>query len=439
MRRKRRKRHSLLLPIRRRSMAIGVIALSTLFTASCSGVDALIANSTGSAQEQQVKTVRTEKVTKQKIGDPVEQNGEVLSSVQIGALAKVGGDVEQIVKKRGDAVQEGDVILRLSSPDLKLARDRAALALQAAQDNLAKARSEQEKARKEQEDQKSELRKSITRLEQSLTDLRKGYNKTRNEYDRGQATKAQLDQAEKALQSGELELGLLKEQQRTSSAFGAPPVSTVEQNQAEMTLQQAEQALQQLEVKAPASGVLTEMPIELGMTVAGGAQIGLIEKLDPIKIKVNLSVDAAKFVRSKKELTYYIPETPQRTKAEVSYLASVIDPQTKAYELNLSVPNKDMQLKPGMRVRVELTEEAEQIVLAVPTHAVLKEGDNAYIYVLKGDTAEKRRVELGRLNEPLQEVLSGVQEGEELIVSGLSELKPGEKVTKTNAGQVSGK
>jgi HlyD family secretion protein len=87
-----------------------------------------------------------------------------------------------------------------------------------------------------------------------------------------------------------------------------------------------------------------------------------------------------------------------------------------------------MSLQPGMKVRVQLTNEEEQVVVAIPTRAIFQEGDKTYVFVVKGDQVEKRRIELGRLNEPLQEVLSGVKEKELLVISGQTQLKNNEKV-----------
>lgn len=102
--------------------------------------------------------------------------------------------------------------------------------------------------------------------------------------------------------------------------------------------------------------------------------------------------------------------------------------QTKSYTLELEIPNADRKLKPGMKVQVLLTEENDQNVITVPTLSVVREGGDTFVFVLNGDVAEKRKVELGRLNETIQEVLSGVKEGERLIVSGQHQIKDKEKV-----------
>ncbi|MNG36192.1 hypothetical protein D3C84_1231420 [compost metagenome] len=61
----------------------------------------------------------------------------------------------------------------------------------------------------------------------------------------------------------------------------------------------------------------------------------------------------------------------------------------------------------------------------------MKEGDDAFVFVLSGDTVEKRSIKLGRLNEPNQEVVSGLKEGELVVKTNPSQLINKEKVQMT--------
>jgi RND family efflux transporter MFP subunit len=164
------------------------------------------------------------------------------------------------------------------------------------------------------------------------------------------------------------------------------------------------------------------------MTIQPGTKVGHLQQLDPIRIKAQLTESSAKLVRGKQELIYYVPGSTERPKAKINYLSDSMDAQTKSYELELEVANPTGALKPGTKVQVQLTYEEEQIVITVPTLSVVRESGDSFVFVLVGDTVEKRKVELGRLNELNQEVVSGVKEGEQLVVSGQNQLKDKEKV-----------
>jgi HlyD family secretion protein len=402
-----------------------ILTISFTFIAGCLETTPVKPVSNGVAQNQALKSVKVTKIIKQKIGDPLKRAADVQSSVQFEITAKAAGDITQILKKRGDIVREGEVIIRLDSGAAKFQRENASLAVKNAQDAIQKAK---EKAKTDLINKKLELSKSIQKMEQALVALGRNYNKMRNDFDVGLVTKDELYQTEVQLNNNRMDLDQLKQDQNIQ--VPSEPLTDLETQlkYAQNSLKQVEQSMTYLEVKAPVSGILTGMSLELGMTMQMGSNIGLIQKLDPIKIKAYLTEQESKLVSGQTELTYYLPETTQKYKGKISYLSNVIDPEMKAYEINLDVPNKEMVLKPGMKVWMQLTAEEDQIALTVPTYSIVKDGENAFVFVLMGDLVEKRKVQLGRLNEPIQEVLGGVKEGEMVVISNINQLKDKEKV-----------
>ena len=193
-------------------------------------------------------------------------------------------------------------------------------------------------------------------------------------------------------------------------------------------MKMSDRALANHDIIAPINGILTNLDVQEGMTINPGFGIGQIQQLDPIKIKALLTMPSAEKVRGKSQLEFYVPGSNKVFTGEVTYLSNVIDTQTGTYELNLSMANPDLALKPGMNVQVRLTDEEDQQVVAVPTLSIVREGTDSYVFVLVDNKAEKRMVELGRLKDLNQEVISGVKAGEQLIVSGQHQLKDGDQV-----------
>ncbi|MEX2461060.1 MAG: efflux RND transporter periplasmic adaptor subunit [Paenibacillaceae bacterium] len=405
---------------------VSILAISLTFIAGCTETAPVEPVPKVTAQQQALKSVKVTKIIKQKITDPLKRAADVQSSVSFGIIVKAGGDIKQILKKRGDMVREGEVIVRLNSGDAKFQKENASLAVKTAQDAIKRAK---EQAKVEMNNKKLELSSTIQKMEQALFDLGRSYNKMRNDYDVGLVTKDQLYQTEVQLNNNRLDLDQLKLKKNTLElSESQPPELETQLKYAQNSLKQVEESMTYLDVKAPVSGILTETSLETGMTLQAGNNIGLIQKLDPIKIKGYLTEEESKLVSSKTELTYYLPETTKKSKGKISFLSKVIDPETKAYEINLDVPNKEMILKPGMKLWIQLTDEADQIALTVPTYSIVKDGDNAFVFVLKSDSVEKRKVQLGRLNEPNQEVLHGVDEGEMVVISNINQLIDKEKV-----------
>lgn len=394
---------------RRNTKQLGILALCLALLSGCSAVDVL---KSGKAKDpvvdsvQQLKNVDAIQITKYQIADLPEVLADIVPSVSLDITAETGGSVKQILKHRGDTVQMGDILLKLSSTDAQYQREQAYLSVKTEQEALALTRANN--------------KRTLAQATQHVRNLTKNYNKLNNDYDEGLATKAELDQAQVLLNDAKMALAQVKASRLTDME--------VQLRQAQSYLQQAEQALLGLEVKAPISGILTDLLVEPGMSFGDNTQVAVIQKLDPIKMTAQISPEEAKLVNGKKELTYYIPGTTIKGKGKLSYLAHNVDSETDLYELNLGVSNNKLNLKPGMKVKIQLEEKHDLMVITVPTYSIIREGANAYVFVLVNDVVHKRSVQLGRLDEPNQEVISGVKEGEMVIISGQNNVIDGEKV-----------
>ncbi|MEB3100760.1 efflux RND transporter periplasmic adaptor subunit [Ferviditalea candida] len=349
--------------------------------------------------DQQSKKVEVMKVTKHKIADIPEVSADIVPSVSLDVISKTGGDIVQILKKRGDFVKEGEVFINLHSTEAEFQRERTFLDLKAAQNALAQ---------------------STMRLNRDLKSMTENYNRIKNDYNDGLATKDQLDQAVAQLEEKQTAAA---EQYRQKN----PEVQSLQ-----IALQQADQALAALKIKAPISGVLTDVPVGEGMMLQGGTKVGVIQKLDPIKIVTQLTPEELAFIQGKTELSYSVQGTEIKGKGKIVYISNIADERTNKYELNLELANKEMNLKPGMKAQVLLGDEQDLMAITVPSYCIVKDGEDAYVFVLNHDTVEKRKVRLGRLNEPNQEIVSGVKEGEMVVISGQNQLKDKDKLQLVN-------
>ncbi len=426
MRRKRRRTHRRTLALRREARRLSAIAACVALLSGCQQSDRVLGLGTGasSAQEQrmsQEKPVNAVPIVKRKIGDTPEVTADVMSAVRTELTVKAGGKVERIHKKRGDPVQKGELLVTLSNPDLLLQRERALLAVRSAEDAMLQARRTHNESR-------TATAHSLLKMEAELDRLTRLYNRARNNYDVGLATKAQVEQARSELQAQKLDYELLKQQHDASGASVSFIALEVQLRNAQLSLQQAEQALEGLEIRAAISGVLSELDLTEGLLLGPGAKAGQIMYLEKLKLKAALQEESAKYVVGKEELDYYVSGSNVKHTGRVTYVAPFVSAEAKGVELNVEVDNRDGHLKPGMKVRLQLAREEEQLVLTVPTFSVVREGDQTYVFVVSNGLAEKRKVVLGRLSEPNQEIVSGVKENETVIVTGHAQLRDQDKV-----------
>lgn len=396
----------------------GAVALSAALLAGCTA-PAPAADPSGN--ESQIKTVRTAEVTKMVIADPLEQVAELVPSLQMGVFAKANGDVTQMLKKRGDFVNEGEVILRLDTTDVLLQKQKGQLGVQSAQAQL-------DKAKEDYNNGLTEMRNSIKKMETAIADVEKNYNKMRNDYDLGLVTKIELEQMETQLNNQNMDLDILRQQLATMESTNSLAALEVQVQSSRLGIEEIDRNLQYFEIKAPVSGYLTQLPIEEKMTLSPGTQVGQIEQLNPIKLVANLSEEAAGYLRGKEQVSFRVAGANEPITGTVTYMAEVMNTETKTYELNVEAANDEGNLRPGTRAQIQLTGEEDREAIAVPTSSIVREGPDTYVFVLVGDQAERRQVKLGRLNGLNQEIVSGVEAGEALIVSGQHQLTDQEKV-----------
>ncbi len=171
------------------------------------------------------------------------------------------------------------------------------------------------------------------------------------------------------------------------------------------------------------------MSLREGMYLQTGEVVGVVQRTDRVVIQVKLTEQAASLVRGKQELVFYTPDhRDTKLKANINSLDTFANPKTRMYAMELEADNPGGIIKPGGRVHVQLTTEDEENVVAVPSLSIVREGDETFVYVVKGTKAEKRKVQLGRLNGVYQEIISGLSEKEQLVTSGQHQLKDADQV-----------
>jgi multidrug efflux pump subunit AcrA (membrane-fusion protein) len=347
--------------------------------------------------------IKTEAAAKVSMGEPREQVAEVSAAVKLDIPALAGGKVVQILKKNGDSVKAGDVIVQLESRSAELQKKQAAAGLASAQKALEKAKDDQAASR-------AALVNSVAALEDAFIQAS------------AQDDQQLIDAARRNLESA-------KQQLASHDSANSLVVYEGQVDSSAVQLEQADLSLESYRIIAPAAGTLTDLAITEGMAINGGATIAVVQNVKQLTIKTELSEPAAALARGKKELLYYNADNPSdKRKATVVYLSDVPNAASRMYALELLANNSDGAIKPGERVQVQLTTTEEELVVAVPSLSVVREGSETFIYISNAGVAEKRAVKLGRVNGIYQEVLEGLKEGESVVVSGQHSLKDGQNI-----------
>ena len=185
---------------------------------------------------------------------------------------------------------------------------------------------------------------------------------------------------------------------------------------------------------SPISGVVSARNYDQG-DLPGGLPILTIEQLRPVKLIINVS--ETDFPRIKKgmkvdiTLDTYGEEVFEGT---VSLIHPTISTATRTFETEIIINNRDERVRPGMFARVKINFGTEQRVV-VPDLAVQKQtgSGNHYVYTIENGKAVFKFVELGQRMDNAYEILSGLNNGDEVVTVGQSRLNSGTEVEIINS------
>ncbi len=155
-----------------------------------------------------------------------------------------------------------------------------------------------------------------------------------------------------------------------------------------------------------------------GQQVEKGGEFYRIADLSRVWILASFHEDEVKGLRPGTEVKITVPNQEKKWRASVSSVLPQFDPVTRSLQVRLELENPGLQLRPDMFVDVELETHFPD-ALTVPVDALLDSGLTKRVYVDRGNGAfEPRQVETGRRSGDRVEILSGLETGERVVVSG---------------------
>lgn len=204
---------------------------------------------------------------------------------------------------------------------------------------------------------------------------------------------------------------------------------------AKNTLANAERALKNIRentvLTSPISGVVTARNYDPGdMTAA--LPILTVARVQPVKIIINVSEsELSRVKKGMPAVVTFDTYGDEKFDGTITMVSPTVDPSSRTFGVEITVKNSDERILPGMFGRVTLNlGTAEHVV--VPDLAVVKQpgSGNHYVYVYKDGKVSYNKVELGQRLGNSYELLSGVNDGDEVVIAGQNRLADGVEVTK---------
>jgi len=226
---------------------------------------------------------------------------------------------------------------------------------------------------------------------------------------------------------------------RIEELYKAGGIAEQQYDQIKTQVGVAEQSIRNLDkntkLLSPIDGVVTQRNYDNGDMVAG-LPILVVMQIQPVKILVNISEEYFPQVRigTPVQVTLDVYQNKGYS-GKVSLIYPTIDPTTRSFQVQVSIPNPKSEIRPGMFARARVDFGTKERVV-VPDKAVIKQiGTNdKYVYLLDGDVVSYTKVDVGKRVGSIYEIKSGVEVGQKVVVAGVSRLVDQARVKVVDAG-----
>jgi len=194
---------------------------------------------------------------------------------------------------------------------------------------------------------------------------------------------------------------------------------------AKANLDMAQAQLDNCDIRAPFSGVIVQKFRNEGEMVAQPMGMPstppLVVLMDISRVKVEVDIPEKRIGEVKVGQSAYVTVDGYPDKifeGRVINVVPFVDPVSRTFKVKIEVPNEGKLLKSGMFARVKMVTKKHQNVLVVPLKAILKRGQEEVVFVVEDSLAHLRRVKTGLSDEGKIEILSGINEGDRVIIEG---------------------
>jgi RND family efflux transporter MFP subunit len=335
----------------------------------------------------------------------LDASGYVVARRQATVSAKITGKVTEVLIEEGQHVKQGEIVARLDDTNI-----RAALNQSIAQLNFAQA--------------------SLAQVNVNLANAQRDFERKQKLVQQNFISATDLDLSATALDN-----------QRAQRVTAQRSVEVAQRG-----LEMAQRNVDDTVIRSPFAGVITVKAAQPGeiispMSAGGGftrTGIGTIVDMESLEVEVDVNENFINRVHPQQPATIKLNAYPDwEIPAYVIAIIPTADRSKATVKVRIGFKQKDSRVLPDMGARVSFLNEsgpptaapryASAVVL--PSEAIVAQGDTGIIFVVRGNTLERRAVRLGSRTGGGQTVLSGVTAGERVAVGDLGALQDGIKVT----------
>ncbi len=237
-----------------------------------------------------------------------------------------------------------------------------------------------------------------------------------------------LKQAKVQLENQEIEFKRIDELYKVGGA--SKSAWDAQKTQLDISRESFKNLQENTQLISPISGIITARNYDNGDMYSGGDPIFTVEQIRPVKLFVNVSESYFTQVKKGNEVDIKLDVYGDEVfKGKVSLVYPTIDAATRTFPVEIKIANADERVRPGMFARATMNFGTLNHVVA-PDQAIVKQSGSGdrYIYVYKNGKVSHQKVELGRRMGNKYEIVSGVDNGDQVVITGQNRLTNGMEV-----------
>jgi HlyD family secretion protein len=322
-----------------------------------------------------------------------------------------GSRVDEIILKEGSMVKKGDLIARFSNTSLilEISNNEA---------NVSRSSNELRNIRLQMEKQTLDTRSQLIQFSFDLKERERTYRNNKILYEQKHISKDEFERSKEAWELTTERIKLFRQSAIQDSIFRITQVKTLEEDDIRLQKNSSivRKRLESLEFRAPVTGELASLNLEIGQVIGMGTRLGTINVLDSYKLRVE--VDEFYISRITRGLTGSCEFSSKMYKGQIVTVYPEVRNGRFTVDMNFTdtVP-KNIRIGQTSRINLELGESQRAILLNRGGFYQSTGGQWVYVVDPSGSFATKRSIRINRQNPRYYEVVEGLNPGEKVIVS----------------------
>lgn len=391
-----------------------------LFIVIIVAVGGVVASKRAKKQVPQVKkeipNVKVQKITTQNIFSEVQYAGKLEAVKSVTVSPKGSGKVAAVNVNVGDKVTAGQSLFTLDTASIS-----ASLQTQQAALNTARANVNDAILRYQQNVDKDQL---------TYNDANSYYEKEQKLYEAGAISKQDLDKAKLSLDNASVALKNDQENLNLLQQSSSSTATVAQVAQAQANIGSTQVQLNDSNIAAPISGVVSVKNVEVG-EVTGGT-VGTVTIIDTSSLITQITVPdkiVGKLQVGQKVSVVINAVGDKAIEAVIDSISPDTDSKNNSYIVKVKIDNPNGELRSGMFAKVSIPDQNRDNAVIVPNEALKVENGVKYLYTVENNKIKRVVVQTGISNDKITEIAAGdVKSGTEIITEGQSLLNDGDKV-----------